>query len=1021
MCRLPLLSAPLLMLACCGASPGQDQAKPLQRWAIVASSPVVESGLPDLLTVRLSREDAVELVERQQLDEAAGELQLTPLLAAANVQRRLQLGKTLGADALLVLSYVTHQEKRFLRAVVCDARLGVRLWEEEFSTHGAPLEELVANCAGLLPEVRQRFSQGIQRIIAVPPFLSDDFAHQFDYLQSRHRHVLTSALMTRTGVAVVEIEEARAILRELEVTLAPGLDRPITTIVQGKYRVGPPDDDRQRTIDIEIELISERDQRDLIKKSFRLGMVGHWLRESLSRRLAGDADGGGPTPRRGTLDAPTQQAILARRAHHFAELGDWERSTSLREAALVLGPNLVLQRALLVREFQFRLNRHVEANWTPAHNGRRLPAARRAAALEQVARDYIGALGHLEYLIRNRLIGRVDAACLLYQVAWYRRGGVGETRSWDTIKFDALQPACLAQRRFLEAVSADIKVLPPGRVLPQEISSPFYGMDYVLLTHAVSDVRFNDYDAPSLASLHLVLDRLTSSEAKTSQRVLGLMSRSFSAARQLDLAEYSRRQRQQQDAIAKATDDRARRDATLKLQVLTPQSVRPHYDKRHAEWLKFLHRLAGSRRDVVRFYGSWGLLLDAERAYRTPAAAYAAPIAARMADVETHFATLKQRGRIGAASQTYIEDRLDMIRNRTRPRSPLARSAPVVPRKAATTSVASEGEGRIRFVPIELTVNGDPPAAGAELRIRGMQACGPACDAYWTNDRLYVMEQPGELRELKLSAATASRTVFQGATWDGRYLWLHVHGLGIVAVSPDGQRLATFTASDSLPGYERGLKLVGLAPGKVLAVGSFGPQDRAWCAILRAGEDGMRSVNLFFEARYVRAGRPPGDVRREPRIAFRPEGATRMRRNDGREFVWVDRRGMPSPLQIDLETLEVSVRETYTGDDQVSTCIELGFRGRRFLRGGRLITANSGLALLPSSKLLVYHAGWIYRPGTVWMREHVETGSRERLHRTKLPGRFWHLYAGVSSHYGVVAYDRSEQMPALSRLEWIGE
>ena len=40
----------------------------LQRWAVLATQKVVASGLPDLLTIRLSQHDSVQLVERERLE-----------------------------------------------------------------------------------------------------------------------------------------------------------------------------------------------------------------------------------------------------------------------------------------------------------------------------------------------------------------------------------------------------------------------------------------------------------------------------------------------------------------------------------------------------------------------------------------------------------------------------------------------------------------------------------------------------------------------------------------------------------------------------------------------------------------------------------------------------------------------------------------------------------------------------------------------------------------------------------------
>jgi len=144
-----------------------------------------------------------------------------------------------------------------------------------------------------------------------------------------------------------------------------------------------------------------------------------------------------------------------------------------------------------------------------------------------------------------------------------------------------------------------------------------------------------------------------------------------------------------------------------------------------------------------------------------------------------------------------------------------------------------------------------------------------------------------------------------------------------------------------------------------------------------------------------------------------------VRHADGKEYVRVDRRGL-STLEIDLATLDVSVVEEVIGA-AASTRTDLGFTGERFLRDGRPIWVNSGVASSPNSKQLLYHDGWLYRPGYVWMRQHVDTQKLERLQANKLPQQYWHLRAGSSAHYGLIAYDPYDRSRPLSRVTILDE
>jgi hypothetical protein len=516
MLRFFILTLSLLSLSIARAA---DDEQRLTRWAVLATDEVVESGLPDLLTAELSRQPSLELVERESLPAVTGELQLQALVQADHVSQRLQLGKTLRANALMVLSFARKAGQQQLRVVVCDADLGVRLWQGSFAQDdNSDIEKLVQRCAATVDEVRQRFAGGVRSIIAVPTFLSEDFALRYEYLQAHCSNLLRNSLMTHAGVAVVEIEEARAILRELEDTFSGKLDRPIATIVKATYRVTT--QDNQAFINLNIDLAQADDQREQLKIRRELNAVGPWLAQDLTEHLLRTSESRAPA-----LSAKAQLEILSRHAQRFAELGDWEQSISLREAALVLDPNDALQRALLISEYQYRLHNAVEQNWQRARFAKPLPVQSRERALRLAAHDYCRGLEHLGYLIRNRLIHRVDAIGIFGKHTWYRPPYLlGTASPLDSLKFDCLQSACLAQREFLRDVYPLVTELAAGRVLPKYLSEPFYGQRYVVTNHVVSDVSFNNFSAQSLASLRNLLSQILPADDATSNSMLGLLS-----------------------------------------------------------------------------------------------------------------------------------------------------------------------------------------------------------------------------------------------------------------------------------------------------------------------------------------------------------------------------------------------------------------------------------------------------------------------------------------------------------------
>lgn len=918
---------------------------PLSRWAVMATDEVIASGLSELLIVELSQNDSIELVEREQLELAMRELQLSALIKADQVSSRLQLGRTLKARALLVLSFEREEEKRLLRVVVCDADLGVRLWEGSFPfPTNRSVEQLVQHCAATVDEVRQRFADGVRHIIAVPAFLSDDFEHRYDYLQSRYSNLLSSSLMSHAGVAVVEIEEARAILRELETTLSGGLERPITSVVKASYQVTSSDKDSQQQVALKIDIADGNTRRKPIRKTLNLSDVGNWLTQDFVDQLLATG-----RERSAALSPAMQIEILSRHAQQFAELGHWEQSIALREAALVLKPNDALQRALLISEYQHRFLPDVKSNWARARFTKLIPTEVRERAFRLAAYDYQIGLDHLAYLIRNQLIGRTDAIGLLGTHTWYKPPYViTAAMPLDPLKLQFLQPAIAAQRKFLRDVYPQIVRLPAGRRLPKHMSEPFYGGQYVVTNHVVSDVGFNGFSVESLDSLRELLTRHLAGDAQTSNSLLGLLGHTH-----------------------------------------VPKSGHASY----SAWIKLLTELSQSDRETARLYGRYALSLDRKRQLGTSD------------HLEQLLAEVKELRR----ADEPIHDVLNL--QLMRPKEQQHREPTATLPRGFTGPL-----GRMQLEPIPLVVSLDERSTETP-GIVGMLRCGEV-DAYWSKDRFFIMHQPDVLHELNLTDQTADHDLFREVAWDGEFIWLHAYGKGIIAVQPDGTELTSFKRM--CPSYSRGHRILGLSPGRALVVGSFGESNRAWCGMLERSETGQPSVNVFFEAKNVPEGRTKDAAAADVTTVFQPEEISRVKHADGRDFALIGRRDL-SLMLIDLESLDVSVPEKNIRLKGLSTETELGFLGRLFVRDGLALPVNSGVASSRNSKRLLYHDGWLYRPGYVWMRQNVESGQLERLQAKTVPHRYWNLQTGSSAHYGLVTYDPFDPAQPFSRVTILDE
>ena len=649
------------------------------------------------------------------------------------------------------------------------------------------------------------------------------------------------------------------------------------------------------------------------------------------------------------LSPKVQRDILTRHAQRFAELGNWEQSISLRETALVLEPDDALQRALLISEYQHRFLPDVISNGHPARFARPLPMEARERALRLAAHDYEVGLDHLAYLIRNGLINRVDAIGMLGKHTWYRPPyEIAAVPIQDALKRNVMQSACMAQRNFLRNIYPLAMKLPDGRRLPRHLSEPFYGAQYVVTNHVISDVGFNDFSSESLNSLRELLTRHLAPHARTSSSLLGLLGYAY-----------------------------------------VPGPDHACYP----DWIDLLNDLSRSDRELARLYGKYGLAMDQRKKTQVNP------------DLEQLLAEVQQMGR----ADEPIFDVINLGLGRPKPQ-PVRTPAAPLPR-------GSYGPlGRMQLEPLALSVE-DSERTGQPPHIIGMLRCGDV-DAYWSKDRFFIMSETNVLQELKLTNQTAEHMLFWEVAWDGEFIWLHATGRGIVAIRPDGTGLTSFKGKT--PGYSKGHKLLGLSPGRSLMVGSFGDTNRAWCGLLKIDNNGQPSVNVFFEAKNVAAGRTPGQAAADTTTVFQPEDLSRVSHSDGRDFALIDRRGL-SLMLIDLASLEVSVPEKGLRLKGLSTETELGFLGRLFVRDGLALPVNSGVPISRNSKRILYHDGWLYRPGYVWMRQHVDTRKLERLQAKTLAHEYWDLRVGSSAHHGLITYSPSDVRQPVSRVTILDE
>ncbi len=230
---------PIILVATASNVAAFGQSPTFQRWAILTTQSIQESGLADLLTVELGKEPELTLVERDQLTAVTMEMALDHALGADAAGERLKLGTLLKADALLLPSEEHHEKDRFIRVVSSDAALGARPVADFLRYNPGEADKLAGQIVMLVRETRSRFPQGVQRIIGVPSFVSRDLTHDFNYLQDQLAYVLQNGLAAWPEQAVLEVEEARAIQRELDTAGDKLARRVVPCFIEGEYRTTP--------------------------------------------------------------------------------------------------------------------------------------------------------------------------------------------------------------------------------------------------------------------------------------------------------------------------------------------------------------------------------------------------------------------------------------------------------------------------------------------------------------------------------------------------------------------------------------------------------------------------------------------------------------------------------------------------------------------------------------------------------------------------------------------------------------
>jgi hypothetical protein len=252
--------------------------------------------------------------------------------------------------------------------VMVDTRTGARLTRDGLSG-STDLDKATDEVVRRVGETLRRYPNGVKQIVGVSHFLSRCLTHAYDCYQTSCAELLAQILSQQPGVAVLEIEEARAISAELALTspdekdadLPDGRDalehRVVPVLVSGEFlasrqgAIGSETDRFEVTVTIqrrgesEVVRATDLDQEHLVE----------FLSATLPDKILVGAVS--DTTDRGALSADTQSKWLMAEADRFARIGMWERAFGLREAALLLRPGDTDLRFQLIDAYHRQMKR----------------------------------------------------------------------------------------------------------------------------------------------------------------------------------------------------------------------------------------------------------------------------------------------------------------------------------------------------------------------------------------------------------------------------------------------------------------------------------------------------------------------------------------------------------------------------------------------------------------------------------------------------------------------------------------
>ena len=292
----------------------------------------VSPAFVDLLTVALTQEPTIALLERDQVAQLLREQALGFMLSGSDA---VKAGKLAGVQAFLMLEAGTNQT---LRVRLVDARYGLKLWDMVF-TVGANAKDLEQDVHALAKGTVFRLANLLcgtdtPRTVSISSFRSEEISKRWDWLGETLGTGIEQQLALQPGVVVMERARTRPLAEERELTEGlPEALRASTVIVDGAYNI-----DRSRGTNALVVTLRCRRNNITTLNTVIEGSTTNLgeIQQEAVRRIASSL---GSKPDCGSMDSRQEAEMLAAEASALMQ-EDPQQALHLAEAATALVPDV---------------------------------------------------------------------------------------------------------------------------------------------------------------------------------------------------------------------------------------------------------------------------------------------------------------------------------------------------------------------------------------------------------------------------------------------------------------------------------------------------------------------------------------------------------------------------------------------------------------------------------------------------------------------------------------------------------